>query len=367
MKYPNGCGLSNGEIPNNHDEVKKMSIEYMKTTMETKAGTFRMRRVRGHIMVSLTPKIGGEDVVGKTYTVGRMEKSGFGRGNEWYSSNVRWHMFSNEDGAWQREAKLQTFNADSTPSALKMFVEIHGAFFTRTLLEYEGKVFNPITNETRVHFADAYNDPLWETWIRISDDEQALTRVWSAEFKKLAGAIVPVQQWYNRADHTMRPQRSIWATISSEHTAELGMETGVKLPPHLWTIIDPDTEKDIPIIDPADEDVAIEKEYRELVERNEAIDRMNAAHEARSADPVPQRFQMFKTYTNWPHANTTCKVIAVSDEEVRVEVENSNGNIVRRWATVEWRSHLNTFCIAVNVEPFNIHCYNACDIVEVGA
>ena len=78
-------------------------------------------------------------------------------------------------------------------------------------------------------------------------------------------------------------------------------------------------------------------------------------------------FEVGKTYTNWPHANTTCRVIAVSDEEIRVEVKNSNGNIVRRWATVQERPHMNTVCIAVNVEPFNIHCYNACDIVEVDA
>ena len=220
-----------------------MSIEYMKTMKETKAGTYRMRRVRGHIMVSLTPRIGGEGVVGKTYTVARMEKSGFGRGNQWYASNVRWHKFSNEDGAWQREADLQTFHADSTPSALKEFVCLYDEFFIRTLLEYEGEVFNPITQETRIHYGSIGNDePLQETWIRISDDEDALARIWNDEFKKLAGAVVPVKRWDNHDDHTRRPQNNIWAVIDREHTAPLGMTTGVGLPPRLWEIIDIDME-----------------------------------------------------------------------------------------------------------------------------
>ena len=151
------------------------------------------------------------------------------------------------------------------------------------------------------------------------------------------------------------------------------MTSGVSLPPHLWTIIDPDTEKAVPIIDPADEAARLEREHQERVEANEEADRLNAHLEQQEdysagiAYPAPQRFLMGKTYTNWPHANTTCRVIAVSDEEIRVEVQNSNGNIVRRWATVQERPHMNTVCISVNVEPFNIHCYNACDIVEVDA
>lgn len=324
-----------------------------------------MWRNGSHVMVELEPTIGGS-VVGKRFNVGTMTLDGNGN---WYATDVQflWH---DSYGPWHRYGEGGVFcTSASTPNALKEFVRLYDEFFIRTLLEYEGEVFNPITNETRIHYGSfiSYDNPLQDTWIRISDDENALARVWNDEFKKLAGAIVPVHRWHNADDHAKRPQRNIWAVIHRAATITLGMPNGVKLPPHLWTIIDPDTEKDIPIIDPADEDVAIEKEYRELVERNEAIDRMNAAHEERSADPAPQRFLMGKTYTNWPHANTTCRVIAVSDEEIRVEVENSNGNIVRRWATVQERPHMNTVCISVDVEPFNIHCYNACDIVEVDA
>ncbi len=343
-----------------------MTVKYMKTTQETKAGTYRMWRSRGCVIVSLEPKIGGEDLVGWKHTVGELSNNG---DNDWRSRKVHFHR-TTENGSWERKAEGDEFYASSTPSALKTFVALYDQFFIRTLLEYEGKVFNPITNETRVHYGfelSGRDEPLQETWIRISDDEEALARIWSDEFKKLAGAILPVKAWNNHDKCTERPQRNIWATIDRVHTAPLGMTTGVGLPPHLWTIIDPDTEKAVPIIDPADEDVAIEKEYHELVERNEAIDRMNAAHEARSADPAPQRFQMFKTYTNWPHANATCKVIAVSDDEVRVEVKNSNGNIVRRWAAVQERTHMDTVCIVVDVEPFYTPCFNACDVMGVDA
>ena len=255
-----------------------MSIKYMKTTKETKAGIYRMWRSRGCVMVSLEPKIGGEDyVIGWKHTVGKMTPDGNGT---WYAHKVHFHR-TNKNGAWERKAENDEFYASSTPSALRTFVALYDEFFIRTLLEYEGEVFNPTTNETRVHFADAYNDPLQETWIRISDDEEALSRVWSNEFKKLAGAIVPVRQWYNRDEHTKRPQRSIWAVIDRQHTAELGLENGVKLPSHLWTIIDPDTEKDIPIIDPAEHDAWIEKEYQQHVADLEEIERLNTLNEQR--------------------------------------------------------------------------------------
>lgn len=369
-----------------------MTIQYMKTTKETKAGTYRMRRVRGHIMVSLTPKIGGEGVVGMTYTIGRMEKF---IGDEWRTSNVRWHKFSNEDGAWERKAENDAFYASSTPSALRTFVALYDEFFIRTLLEYEGEVFNPITNETRIHYGSFGDDePLHETWIRISDDEDALARIWNNEFKKLANAVVPVKRWDNHDDHTRRPQNNIWAVIDREHTAALGMSTGVGLPPHLWTIIDPDTEKAVPIIDPADEDARLEREHQERVEANEEADRLNAhleqqedysagiAYPERKKQPVGSLgqpiFEVGKTYTNWPHRNATCRVIDVGEGEVRVELKNSNGNIVRRWAEVKWRRITlgrplhpfglqDTDCILVDVEPFNMPCFNACDIVEVDA
>ena len=141
MKYPNGCGLSNGEIPNNHEKVKKMSIRYMKTTKETKAGTYRMWRSRGSIIVSLEPKIGGEDLVGWKHTVATMKNTGKGWGHdkEWSAINVKFHR-TNENGAWERHAEAETFHAASTPSALKEFVRLYDKFFIRTLLEYEGDV-----------------------------------------------------------------------------------------------------------------------------------------------------------------------------------------------------------------------------------
>jgi len=234
-----------------------------------------MLRVRDTVIVYLQPKIGGEDYVGENaiyrrlrvgemkreinvepYEIAGIRRLGLSKTDTWKATNVHVYHRNPEPLAalsWMPTyAEDESFHAASTPSALKEFVRTYDDFITRTLLKAEGEVFNPITNETRVHFADAYTAPLQETWIRISDDEDALSRVWSNEFKKLAGAIVPVEKWYNRDNHTKRPQRSIWATISREHTAELGMETGVKLPPHLWTIIDPDTEQDVPIIDPAD-------------------------------------------------------------------------------------------------------------------
>lgn len=236
-----------------------------------------MWRSQGSIIVSLEPEIGGEDLVGWKHTVGTMTPDGNGT---WHSSKVKFHR-TNEDGAWERKAEDDEFYASSTPSALKTFVALYDKFFIRTLLEYEGKVFNPITNETRVHYVDTYTEPLEETWIRITDDEEALARVWSNEFKKLAGAIVPVYHWYNSHDYTIRPQRSIWATISREYTAELGMETGAKLPPHLWTIIDPRTNEDIPIIDPAEEAAWLEKEYQQHVADLEEIERLNTLNEQR--------------------------------------------------------------------------------------
>ena len=99
-------------------------------------------------------------------------------------------------------------------------------------------MFNPITNEKRSPYPLNNVEPLQETWIRISDDEDALARIWNDEFKKLAGAVVPVKRWDNHDDHTRRPQNNIWAVIDGEHTAPLGMTTGVGLPPRLWTIID---------------------------------------------------------------------------------------------------------------------------------
>ena len=86
-------------------------------------------------------------------------------------------------------------------------------------------------------------------------------------------------------------------------------------------------------------------------------------------------FEVGKTYKNWPHGNGTCKVIEVlpcnikigADAQVRVEIENSNGNIVKRWATVKPRSHMDTDSILIDVEPFYMACFNACDVVEVDA
>ncbi len=327
MKYPNGCGQTNGETPNNHEKVKKMSIEYMKTTKKTKAGTYRMWRSRGCVIVCLEPKIGGEDLVGWKHTVGTMTPDGDGT---WYAHKVHFHR-TNKDGAWERKAEDGEFCAPSTPSALKEFVRLYDEFFTNTLLEYEGEVFNPITNETRVHFINVLNEPLEETWVRISDDEEALARIWNNEFKKLAGAILPVSAWKCN-DHHARPQRNVWASFDIVETKAYGMTSGVILPPRLWTIIDP-----------------LEMLLTTLAESKK------------------QPFEVGKTYTNWPHRNATCKVIAVSDEEIRVEVKNSNGNIVQRWAEVKERTHMDTVCIVVDVEPFYTPCFNACDIVEVVA
>lgn len=83
-------------------------------------------------------------------------------------------------------------------------------------------------------------------------------------------------------------------------------------------------------------------------------------------------FEVGKTYKNWPHGNATCKVIEVlpldfGNDQVRVEIENSNGNIVKRWAIIKPRSHMDTDCILVDVEPFYMPCFNACDVVEVDA
>ena len=82
-------------------------------------------------------------------------------------------------------------------------------------------------------------------------------------------------------------------------------------------------------------------------------------------------FEVGKTYKNWPHGNATCKVVGFEGDEnrfVRVEIENSNGNIVRRWAAIHPRgSHMDTESILVDVEPFYVPCFNACDVVEVDA
>lgn len=384
MKYPNGCGLTNGEIPNDHEKVKKMSIEYMKTTVRTKAGTYRMWKNRqDHLMISLEPKIGGEGVVGWKWGVAKIKpeyeikplgESGIAaklhsctKTGGRTAFDVKFSKYLPDGESWERRAEDKTFHAASTPSALKEFVRLYDEFFTSTLLECEGEVFNPITNETRVHFINVLNEPLEETWVRISDDEEALARIWNNEFKKLAGAILPVKAWKCN-DHHARPQRNVWASFDNVETKAYGMTSGVSLPPHLWTIIDPNTEKAVPIIDPADEDAQLEREHQERVEAPE-----------RKKQPVGSlgqpTFEVGKTYTNWPHRNATCKVIDVGEGEVRVELKNSNGNIVRRWAEVKWRRITlerplhpfglqDTDCILVDVEPFNMPCFNACDIVE---
>lgn len=264
MKYPNGCGLTNGEIPNNHEKVKKMSIEYMKTTKETKAGIYKMRRGRDTVIVYLQPKIGGEDYVGENaicrlLRVGEMKREihaekyelagisrwSLSKTDTWKATNVKISHRNPEPHAaesWmQTYAEDESFHAASTPSALKEFVRTYDDFITRTLLKVEGEVFNPITNETRVHFINVLNEPLEETWVRISDDEEALARIWNNEFKKLAGAILPVKAW-KCDDHHARPQRNVWASFDHGETKAYGMTSGVALPPHLWTIIDPDTE-----------------------------------------------------------------------------------------------------------------------------
>lgn len=416
MKYPNGCGLTNGEIPNDHEKVKKMSIEYMRTTKQTKAGTYQMQRIRDTVIVYLQPKIGGEDYIGENAILRRLrvgemkreihaekyELAGISRWSlsktdTWKATNVKVsHRNPEQDVAepWMETyAEDESFHAASTPSALKEFVRTYDDFITRTLLKAEGEVFNPITNETRVHFINVLNEPLQETWVRISDDEEALARIWNNEFKKLAGAILPVKAWKCN-DHHARPQRNVWASFDNVETKAYGMTSGVSLPPHLWTIIDPDTEKAVPIIDPADEDARLEREHQERVEANEEADRLNAhleqqedysagiAYPERKKQPVGSlgqpTFEVGKTYTNWPHRNATCRVIDVGEGEVRVELKNSNGNIVRRWADVKWRRITlgrplhpfglqDTDCILVDVEPFNMPCFNACDIVEVDA
>ena len=136
----------------------------------------------------------------------------------------------------------QTYSATTTVKAFHAFVCEFSGQILQALLDSEGEVFNPITNEKRVPYPLHTSIPLQETWIRISDDEDALARVWDAEFKKLAGAVVPVKRWDNHDKTHRRPQNNIWAVIDREHTAALGMSTGVGLPPRLWEIIDIDME-----------------------------------------------------------------------------------------------------------------------------
>jgi len=188
---------------------------------------------------------------------------------------------NHQDLTTHYDANAEDVWAARTQDAFHVLIRNHSANITQALLDSEGEVFNPITNETRSPYPLNNIEPLQGTWIRISDDEDALASVWDAEFKKLAGAVVPVKKWDNHDRTHRRPQKNIWAIIDIEYTRTFGMSTGVGLPPHLWTIIDPRTNEDIPIIDPAEEAAWLLKEYHQHVADLEEIERLNTLNEQR--------------------------------------------------------------------------------------
>ena len=330
-----------------------MSRKYLKTTKQTNVGTYRMYRDSEdsttkrnavndrdvvHVELLVAEGIGN---IPSTNTSRRLYVGYMKQAKVKHTSGAIWDFWvclriNPQDLKIDYAADTEKVWAGRTQDAFHGFICYHSPNITQALLDSEGEVFNPITNEKRSPYPLNNVEPLQETWIRISDDEDALARIWNDEFKKLAGAVVPVKEWDNHDKTHRRPQHNIWAVIDREHTAPLGMTTGVGLPPRLWEIID--------------------------IDKEEEGERMS-------------HFEVGKTYKNWPHGNATCKVIEVLpcnieiglDAQVRVEIENSNGNIVKRWATVKPRSHMDTDSILIDVEPFYMPCFNACDVVEVDA
>jgi len=228
-------------------QVKKMSNKMMKTERSTATGTYRMWRSGGDVIIQLEPKIGGESVVGWKYTVGRMTDCGVETWNcreptKTWVLNASWSKTTGDTTFSREFHTIPKVRASSTKAALNEFVNEYDQLFFAAILEYEGEVFNPITMETRLHYKSGWNTPLEETWIRIIDDEQKLRNLWDDSFKALAGAVLPIKAWDMRTNEE-RPQRSIRAIIDLKHTAPLGLDSGVGLPPHCWEIItvdDPD-------------------------------------------------------------------------------------------------------------------------------
>ena len=229
-------------------QVKKMSDNMMKTTRSTATGEYRMWRSGGDVIIQLQPNIGGENVVGWKYTVGRMKDCGMdykthpAYPTKTWVFNASWSKTESageytKEYTFTREADMKdNVRAASTKAALNAFVDSYDQFFYDTLLEYEGEVFNPITMETRLHYHSSWNTPLEETWIRLTDDEQTLRNQCDDSFKALAGAILPVKAWsLSKSDE--RPQRHIRAIIDLDDTKPFGLSSGVGLMPHCWEII----------------------------------------------------------------------------------------------------------------------------------
>ena len=232
-----------------------MSRKYLKTTKETNVGTYRMYRDSEdsttkrnavndrdvvHIELLVAEGIGN---IPSTNTSRRLYVGYMKQVKVKHTSGAIWDFWvclriNRQDLKIDYAADTEKTWAGRTQDAFHDFIRNHSANITQALLDSEGEVFNPITNEKRSPYPLNNVEPLQETWIRISDDEDALARVWNAEFKKLAGAVVPVKEWDNHDKTHRRPQNNIWAVIDREHTAALGMSTGVGLPPRLWTIID---------------------------------------------------------------------------------------------------------------------------------
>lgn len=207
-----------------------------------------MWRSGGDVIIQLEAKIGGENVVGWKYTVGRMKDCGMDYTThpkyptKTWVFNASWSKTESageytKEYTFTREADMKdNVRAASTKAALNAFVESYDQFFFDTLLEYEGEVFNPITMETRLHYHSSWNTPLEETWVRLTDNPKTLRNQCDDSFKALAGAILPVKAWSLNRSET-RPQHDVRAVIDLKDTKSFGLRSGVSLSSHCWEII----------------------------------------------------------------------------------------------------------------------------------
>jgi hypothetical protein len=396
--------------------MRKMQHKFLKTTVTIDGRKYWYRSTsRGNYEIYLSEaKHEGETALRfegvKPVYLGSMRKATYGAGGRTHQIDDTWEFVLKVNGVFldiDIYNKLSTRDFDgftksfvaNAPTYRNKYFSAKDAFvrgirvfdwkIAQVIRSSWDKVLNPITKEWVQPYDTSYVDPIGSPVVKVTDCIDSLRTVYGEDDAlALAGQVLTVSKWNVDNPHRW-PQERIFATISQkelmECTTKDDWRAGIRLYPHLFEVIS------------GERTLSEGKEYTQVLACDicndtdgtgyvdEALsfkvckhcdvdgDNFNAKHWPsdvlleighEGGDEVTGGFKMGMTYKNWPHANATCKVIAVSDDEVRVEIENTNGNIVRRWATVQERTHMNTVCITVDVEPFYTPVFNACDVVD---